>query len=274
MYRARPARWRLVQANLERICKYLAGSGTGGEIAVVHARHPARLDRLVRDAFGHYVRGYLELAALPAYARPDRLARVKPDDLSLRDEAFAAGPMVICGLHFGSLEIPALWTTHFLKRKITAPMETIDDPQLQSYFERTRRRTGLNVIPVEKAATELRAALSRAEMVALVADRPIGGAGAQVDLFGSPARLPLGPAALALESDVPVWMIATRRVGWTEYRSRIERIEMPATGIPRARLRTFLGNQAAAFERAIADAPEQWWTTFFQIWPDIPADGR
>lgn len=271
LHRARPQRRRLVRANLMRIVGYLAERGLGGEQVATAARDGKALDRLVRDAFGHYVRGYLELAALPAYARKDRLARIRPDDPSLLEEAFAPGPLVICGMHFGALEIPGLWATHALDRKITAPMETIDDPQLQSYFERTRRQTGLNVIPVEKAAAELRASLARGDTVALVADRPIGGTGAQVELFGAPARLPLGPAALALENGAPVWLIATRRVGWTEYRSRIEKIEMPATGIPRAQLRTFLANQAGAFERAVADAPDQWWTAFFQIWPDIPA---
>jgi hypothetical protein len=26
---------------------------------------------------------------------------------------------------------------------------------------------------------------------------------------------------------------------------------------------------AAAFERIIEDAPEQWWAVFFPIWPDL-----
>ena len=271
MYRARPARRRLVRANLQRIVEYLAARDLGGERVVAAARDRKALDGLVRSAFGHYIRGYLELAALPAYADPKRLAKVKPDDPLLLEQAFAPGKTVICGLHFGALEIPGLWATKFLGRRITAPMETIDDVRLQAYFERTRKKTGLNVIPVEKAATELRAALARDEAVALVGDRPVGGTGAQVELFGAPARLPLGPAGLALESGAPVWMIATRRVGWTDYRSRIEKIDMPTSGIPRAQLRIFLQHQAAAFERAVADAPDQWWTTFFQIWPDIPA---
>jgi hypothetical protein len=28
---------------------------------------------------------------------------------------------------------------------------------------------------------------------------------------------------------------------------------------------------AAAFERAVAVAPEQWWAVFFPIWPDLEA---
>jgi phosphatidylinositol dimannoside acyltransferase len=96
-----------------------------------------------------------------------------------------------------------------------------------------------------------------------------------VKLFGAPARLPLGPAILALESGAPAWLIATRRVGKNEYRSRIERIEVPASAAAgesrRERAMAFLDAEARAFERAVADAPDQWWTSFFPIWDDIPA---
>ena len=179
--------------------------------------------------------------------------------------------MIIVGMHFGAIEIPALWATKRLGRRITAPMETVSDPEIQSYFERTRGKTGLDLIPIEEAAPALRRALANGETVALVADRPIGGAGASVELFGAPARLPIGPAALAYETGAPAWLIATRRVGRRDYRSRIERIELPATGSRRDRLAGFLAAQARAFERAVADAPEQWWTVFFPIWDDIRA---
>jgi KDO2-lipid IV(A) lauroyltransferase len=149
-------------------------------------------------------------------------------------------------------------------------METIGDPALQAYFERARAGTGMNVVPVEGAAAQLRAALERDEMVALVADRPVGGVGSTVELFGAPARLPAGPAVLADESGAPAWLIVTRRSGWTEYHSRIERITPAIPGeTRRERLAAFLDAEARAFERAIADAPEQWWTVFFPIWQDI-----
>jgi hypothetical protein len=31
---------------------------------------------------------------------------------------------------------------------------------------------------------------------------------------------------------------------------------------------------AAAFEEAIAAAPEQWWAVFFPIWPDLADDAQ
>jgi KDO2-lipid IV(A) lauroyltransferase len=102
--------------------------------------------------------------------------------------------------------------------------------------------------------------------VALVADRAVGGSGVAVELFGAPARLPAGPAVLADESGAPAWLIATRRVGWGDYRSRLERIEAPRSDNRRERLAGFMAAEARAFERAVADAPEQWWTLFFPIW--------
>ena len=280
LYRTQPGRRRLVRGNLERVVRSLAERGMGTDRVAAAARDPQALDRLVRDAFGHYVRGYLEGAILPTYASDERLARVQPDDPVQVERAFggttdaaqpSGHPLIIVGLHFGALEIPGLWATRKIGRQITAPMETIGDPDLQSYFERSRRGTGLNVIPVEKAATVLRATLAAGGAIGLVADRPVGGSGTPVELFGAPARLPFGPAVLALESGAPVWLIATRREGTNQYRAHIEEIFLPMTGTRRERLSAFLNAQAGAFERAIADAPEQWWTAFFPIWDDIRA---
>jgi KDO2-lipid IV(A) lauroyltransferase len=283
LYRAQPARRRLVRANLERVVTWLAteglaADGLANERTRAAATNPKELDRLVREAFGHYVRGYLEGAILPAFVAKDRLDRVQPDDPAAVARAFGdtlsgapMKPVIIVGLHFGSIEIPALWATRKLGRPMTAPMETVADPDVQAYFERSRGATGLRVIPVQGAATALRAALSRGEAVALVADRPVGGIGTAVELFGAPARLPAGPAVLALETGAPAWVAASRRVGWNSYRARLEEVAMPAEGSRRQRLSAFMSNQARAFERAIADAPEQWWALFFPIWDDIPS---
>lgn len=277
LYRVQPARRRLVRANLERVVGYLAERGLGGGPVKRAAADARVLDQLTRAAFGHYVRGYLEGAILPVYARDDHLARVKPDDPASLERAFGAArdgqkqPMIIIGMHFGAIEIPALWATKRLGRRITAPMESVNDAEIQLYFEQTRGKTGLDLIPIEDAAPILRRRLAAGETVALVADRPIGGSGVSVELFGAPARLPLGPAALAYESGAPAWLIATRRVGKGDYRARMERIDLPAEGSRRDRLGGFLAAQARAFERAVADAPEQWWTVFFPIWDDIRA---
>jgi KDO2-lipid IV(A) lauroyltransferase len=262
-----------VRANLLRVCTWLVEHEMAGPPAAAAAADGRALDRLVRAAFGHYLRGYLESAILPVYGTAANLKRVQADDWDVAAQAFpvgSSGPLIIVGMHFGAIEIPALWATKTLGRHITAPMETIGDPGLQAYFERARAETGMSVIPVEGAASGLRAALGRSETVAIVADRAVGGVGSAVELFGAPARLPAGPAVLADETGAPAWLIVTRRSGWGEYRSRIERI-VPASSSEarRERLAAFIDAQARAFERAVADAPEQWWTVFFPIWQDI-----
>jgi KDO2-lipid IV(A) lauroyltransferase len=277
LYRSQAKRRHLVRANLQRIANYLAAHDMANPQTLAAARDPKAMDRLVREAFGHYVRGYLESAILPVYGTPKKLAHIQADDWAVADEAFKggraggkSGALIIVGLHFGAIEVPGLWATKTLGARITAPMETIGDAGLQAYFERARAETGMNVIPTAGAASQLRAALERGEMVALVADRPVGGAGSAVELFGAPARLPAGPAVLAQETGAPAWLIVTRRVGWADYRARIEKIVPGAASENRRdRLAAFLDAQARAFERAVADAPEQWWTIFFPIWPDI-----
>lgn len=274
LYRVQPARRRLVRANLERVVTWLVAHDMASPPVAAAAGDARQLDRMTRAAFGHYLRGYLESAILPNYGTPEKLQRVQADDWAIADQAFKggkAGRTIIVSLHFGAIEIPALWATKTLGGRITAPMETIGDPGLQAYFERARAGTGMRVIPVDGAAAQLRAALGRDEMVALVADRPVGGVGSAVELFGAPARLPAGPALLSDETGAPAWLIVTRRSGWSDYRSRIERIVpgSPDGDTRRDRLNAFLEAEARAFERAVADAPEQWWTVFFQIWPDI-----
>ncbi len=273
--RLQPARRRLVRSNLEHVVTYLAEREMGGPRVAAAARDGRALDHMVRAAFGHWVRSYLEVATLSRHATDEGVARVRADEPWAADAAFpkgSSGPAIVVSMHFGAIEIPALWLT---RRGVpmTAPMETVDDPALQDYMERTRGKTGINVIPLKGAAAELRGALARNETIALVADRPIGGSGTRVELFGASARLPLGPAVLALETGAPAWLCATRRVGRGDYRTRIERIDLPEAGSVKDRLRGFLDNEARAFERAVADAPEQWWTIFFPIWEE-PATTR
>lgn len=270
LYRAQPARRRLVRANLERVVSYLAAHDMATPQAAAAVRDGKHLDVLTRAAFGHYVRSYLEGATLNRFAAADQLARVVPDDEKIAEQAFPrgrTGPTIVVGMHFGAVEVPALWAAA-RGVPITAPMETVADPDIQTYFEHTRSSTGLTIVPLHGAAAKVRAALERKETVALVADRALSGNGARVDLFGAPSRLPIGAAVLALETGAPTWVVATRRAG-AKYRTRIVPVTVPDGGSQREKLANLLAQQVAAFEQVIADAPEQWWTLFFPIWDDI-----
>jgi len=264
LYRIQRKRRVLVKSNLGRIVANLARPEATDERA---------LNRLVQQAFGHYVRSYLEGAIVPAYDGPHLAQRVQPDDPQLAEQIMGKpgdGPrkLLFVGLHFGAIELPALWAVRVRGLDLASPMETVANPDLQSYFQRTRSKTGLRLIPTQGAARVLTDRLNAGQAVAVVADRVVAGSGARVELFGAPARLPLGPAVLALETGAPAWAAATRRTGWGDYRAHLEQIELPAEGTRRERLAGFLANQSRAFEKLVADAPEQWWAVFFPIWED------
>ena len=227
------------------------------------------LERLVRSAFRHNARYYLEVARTPALRPGDMDRRLDLETPDVIAEAFAPGRTVLfVGLHFGALELPAL----FLASRVggaVAPMETIDDEALQAWFTRTRGAAGVRIVGLREARRELLAALRNGTAVGLVGDRDLTGGGALVPLFGAPAKLPLGPAMLAVESGAKPYVMGVRRAAHGRYRGRLEAIVVPAEGSRRERVTATMAAMATAFERIIEDAPAQWWAVFFPIWPDL-----
>jgi lauroyl/myristoyl acyltransferase len=180
-------------------------------------------------------------------------------------------PAIFIGLHFGAIELPALVLSVHGRRDAVAPMETMGDPELQRWFVRTRGRVGIRIVGLREARRELVAALRRGSPVGLVADRDLTGGGIGTSFFGHSAPMPAGPALLADESGAAAFVVSVRRAGLGRYRGRLDPLPAPVEGNRRARVVGFLEAEARIFERIIADAPEQWWGCFFEIWPDVPA---
>jgi len=150
-------------------------------------------------------------------------------------------------------------------------METVEDDDLQAWFVRTRGAAGIRIVGLREARRELLGAIRDGVSVGLVGDRDLTGGGLPIPLFGAPANLPLGPAMLAVESGAPLYVVGVRRTGLTRYRGGLEAVPVPADGTRRERVTAAMTALAAAFERTVATAPEQWWAVFFPIWPDLEA---
>ena len=268
-YRFAPDRAAQARRNLRRVCEALAAQGRGTPLVRAAATDPRALERLVRSAFRHNARYYLEVARTPAVTRAwldERLALDTPDLIA---EAVVPGKAVLfVGLHFGSVELPVLFLAFRVGATVT-PMETIDDPGLQAWFERTRGVNGVQLVGLREARRVLQDALRNGTPVGIVGDRDLTGGGVPIPLFGSPAMLPMGPAMLAVESGVPVYGMTVRRTRSGHYSGRLVPVEVPADGSRRERVTATMIALAAAFERLIEDAPDQWWAVFFPIWPDL-----
>lgn len=271
-YRTTPARAAQARRNLRRVATALAGRGRGSAAVRAAADDPRALERLVRLAYRHAARYYLEVARTPSLGRRDLEERLTIETPGTVATAFAGGPVIFVGLHFGAIELPAL----FLASRVggaVAPMETIDDPELQAWFVRTRGAAGIRIVGLREARRELLAALREGTSVGLVGDRDLTGGGIPIPLFGAPAMLPLGPAMLAVESGATPYVAGVRRAPGGRYIGRLETVDVPSEGSRRERVTATTSSLATAFERIVEDAPEQWWAIFFPIWPDLESMG-
>ena len=269
-YRVAPARAAQARANLQRACEGLDAQGRGTRLARRAATDPEALERLVRRAFRHAVRYYLEVAltgGLDAGSAAARIDIETPDEV--RDALMSGRPVMIVGLHFGALELPAIVLSNLVGRTVTAPMEAVADPGLQRWFVESRSRVGITIVPIKDARRTLLRAIRRGESVGMVADRDLAGNGLLVPLFGHPAPIPAGPALLAVETGVPVYVACARRTKGGRYAARLLLVDAPAEGTRRERVTALTAAIAEAFESIIADAPEQWWGAFQPIWPDL-----
>ena len=269
-YRLIPGRAALARANLRRVVSWMDEHQVGPASARQAAHDDGALERLVRSAFRHHARYYLEVLRTPGMTPGYLAERAAPDDPGLLDGLFEQDrPLVFVGLHFGAIELPALYLAQRYGRPFVGPMETIDDPPLQDWFRRTRGSVGVRIIGLREARRELSAAIRRGEPVGLVADRDLTGGGIETELFGHRAPMPAGPALIVLDSDALVAAVAVRRTEPGHYRAEIIPLTMPVEGDRRARVTRFLELEARAFEQLIAGAPDQWWAVFFPIWPDL-----
>lgn len=269
-YRLAPGRAARARHNYGRVVAYLVARGIANASTAAAAADPVALERLVRRAFRQAMRYYLDMMRLPGRSQAelgDRLVVETPD---MVEAAFGVpGPMVFASMHFGAVEFPALYAVARTGRRVTAPMETLEDPELQAWIHDTRSSVGVDLVGLRDARRALTAKLDEGGVVGMVVDRNVAGGTIDVPFFGARAPLPMGPALLAMERGLPIWLAAVRRGPGRRYYGQLRRVAMPADGNRRARLTGGMTALAEAMEEAVAVAPEQWWSIFFPIWPDL-----
>jgi KDO2-lipid IV(A) lauroyltransferase len=212
------------------------------------------------------------MARLPSQDPADVDERLHVETPEVVERAFGPDrPPILVAMHFGAVEYPALFAVARSGGTIVSPMETLSDPALQAWVRRTRASVGVEIVGLRQARRALLAALAEGRTIGLVADRHVAGGAVEVPFFGAPALLPPGPAFLAVETGRPIYLAAVRRAGHGRYLGHLERVETATDGDRRARIAATTASVAQAMERAIAAAPEQWWSLLAPVWPDLDA---
>ncbi|HEY8168287.1 MAG: lysophospholipid acyltransferase family protein [Candidatus Limnocylindrales bacterium] len=264
----------LARRNLTRICAWLVAEGRATPRVARAARDRRAMDRLVRSAFSHHARYYLEVLRISTLTGAYLEARLDFGDWEPIRAGFRAvtekrGLMYI-GMHYASMEVPARYAILQTGAIALTPMETVDDPAIQAWAEEQRQPIGLEIIDPARGGRRMLAYAREGGLLTVVGDRPLAGTARPVELFGAPAMLPVGPALVAVETGITCQIAVSRRTGLGTYEIDLHELAVPAPGGPlRERMATFMAAEARAMEGIVAVAPEQWWTCMYPIWDDI-----
>lgn len=217
------AGWRLVRALPERWALglfYVAAdhaARNGGpdqlrrNLARVLSTTPEEVsDELVRASLHSYARYWCEAFRLPSMD-PVRLAdKVETSATGLdhiRESVERGSGAVLALPHSGNWDLAGVWVA----QRVGAPVvvaERLRPEALFRRFVRFRESLGFEIIPLtgtEKPPLEqLTARLREGRIVGLLAERDMTGTGVPVTFFGERARMPAGPARLAIETGAPL----------------------------------------------------------------------
>jgi len=160
------------------------------------------------------------------------------------------------GAYFCSLGIPLVTVAERLKPEA-----------LFQRFLRYRQAMGFEVLSIDSRsfATLIKRAREK-RLIALVADRDLSASGVDVNFFGFPARMPAGPALLAIKTGIP---LVVAHVSYTQSGIHIEftSVDVAETGSESERVAQMSQRMASLFEKGIAAHPQDW-HMLQRIWTD------
>jgi lauroyl/myristoyl acyltransferase len=231
-------------------------------------------EQVTRDAAHSYLRYWCEVFRLPAMTPEDLDDRFHLDGAENLSAAVRAGRGFILALpHMANWDHAGAWLVH-QGVPFTTVAERLRPERLFDRFVEFRESIGMEVIPLTGGSGQpirvLAERLRAGGCLCLLADRDVSAQGIPVSFFGAEARMPSGPARLALSTGAPVlptslWYDGPRRLG-----CRIEPpLPLPARGDRAARVAAFTQRLADSFARAIAQHPADW-HMLQRIWVDDP----
>ena len=160
------------------------------------------------------------------------------------------------GAYFCSLGIPLVTVAERLKPEV-----------LFQRFLRYRQAMGFEVLSIDSRsfATLIKRAREK-RLIALVADRDLSASGIDVNFFGFPARMPAGPALLAIKTGIP---LVVAHVSYMQNGIHIEftSVDIAVDGSESERVAQMTQRMASLFEKGIAAHPQDW-HMLQRIWTD------
>ncbi|MGH7903913.1 MAG: lysophospholipid acyltransferase family protein [Candidatus Dormibacteraceae bacterium] len=230
--------------------------------AVVLGRSPddPEVRRVARRAFQNYGIMIADFLRMGTLTPETVIGRVGHDGREHVDRALERGRGCVLALaHMGAWDMAAAVAASF-DYKLLAVAERFPG-SLNEAVVGARERFGVHITMVNRRTiSEIRAALARNELVALLCDLPQGPGGAAVSFFGQAARVPAGPAAFMLKDGAGLVPVRINRIGEERYHVHVDpEIAYTATGDRRHDTQAIMQSVVSRFERFISQQPDQWY---------------
>jgi KDO2-lipid IV(A) lauroyltransferase len=214
-----------------------------------------------REAFRSYARYWCDTFAIRSLPQAEIDRRTRMEGTEHIDAALEAGHGCLCVMpHMGNWDLAGHWIALHGYR-IAAVAEVLEPERLTELFVRHREELGMRVVPLREGAhvgQQLAGLLADNWVVALVADRNLGGRGVEVEMFGAARTIPAGPALLSVTTGAPILVCSsyTTHDGWIV--RILPPLEFERTGSTRSDVVALTRRMAAEFERGIAAHPPDW----------------
>ena len=225
------------------------------------------LDLLVIDAMRSYMRYWCDTFRFPDWSSQWVTETVSVTNEHLLMEAIAAKTGVIVALpHAGNWDHAG---AYFCAKGVplVTVAERLKPEKLFLKFLSYRESMGMEVLPLDgRVLDTLADRLRDGALVALVADRDLSRSGIEVDFFGAPARMPAGPALLAIRTQAP---LITAFVSYTDAGVHIDfkSVMLPSSESEREMVQEIVQMTAVHFEDGISQQPQDW-HMLQRIWTD------
>jgi KDO2-lipid IV(A) lauroyltransferase len=225
------------------------------------------LDLLTYKGMRSALRYWCDTFRFPDWSKERILGTVTFNDESILMDAVAAGNGAIVTLpHCGNYDHAA---AYFCARgaKIVTVAEHLKPEKLFKKFMQYRSDFGMESLPLDgRVIPTLMQRIRTGCVVALAADRDLSKSGIDVNFFGGPARMPAGPALLAIRTGAP---LISAYVSYTQTGIHIDftRVEIPTEGSETERVAALVQKSADLFAQGIAKYPQDW-HMMQRIWVD------
>jgi len=233
-----------------------------------------QISRLSRLGLQSYMRYYCETFLLPKWSDAKIAKMVRPVNVAGVESALKQGGVILTLPHSGNWDLAGAWAARYFGSLCTVAERLRPEGVFQKFLK-MRTGRGMTLMPLrgEGGTYEfLKDNLVSGKVIALMGDRDVAGNGMSNNFFGHRATLPIGAAALAIDTGLPVFSCATWYDGKylvIDFDNEVIFDSQPVTGRERLKkAQEVSGLIAQRFEKHILANPQDW-HQLQPVWHDL-----